>query len=121
MLGAELGDFDWVVGMDSLIHYEPDEMVGALETLAPRVRRGILFTVAPKTPLLTVMWTLGRLFPRHDRAPSIVPVDGGALRCRVALSTALAGWRIVGMTKVEQGFYRSQAVTLVRDDARGAA
>ncbi|MCU0648634.1 MAG: magnesium protoporphyrin IX methyltransferase [Gemmatimonadaceae bacterium] len=121
MLAAGLGEFEWVVGMDSLIHYDVAEMVGALETLAPRVSRGIVFTVAPKTWLLSVMWTVGRLFPRHDRAPSIVPVDAADLERRVALSTALAGWRIVGKTKVEQGFYRSQAIVLLRDAARGSA
>jgi len=35
--------------------------------------RSIIFTFAPKTPLLTLMWWSGRLFPRHDRAPRSSP------------------------------------------------
>jgi magnesium-protoporphyrin O-methyltransferase len=118
MLAAELGKFEWVVAMDSLIHYDVNEIVGALETLAPRVSRGIVFTVAPKTALLSLMWTVGRLFPRRDRAPRIVPVSESELRRRVSLSPALAGWRISETTRVEQGFYRSQAIALLRGDAR---
>jgi magnesium-protoporphyrin O-methyltransferase len=121
MLSAELGTFDWVVAMDSLIHYDVTEIVGALETLAPRVREGIVFTVAPKTPLLSVLWTVGRLFPRRDRAPSIVPVSESELRRRVSRSTALAGWRVASTTRIEQGFYRSQAVVLVRHAAPATA
>jgi magnesium-protoporphyrin O-methyltransferase len=115
MLAAGLGAFDWVVAMDSLIHYDPGEVLGALEALAPRVRRGILFTVAPRTPLLAALWTVGRLFPRRDRAPSIVPVAERDLRRRIAASPALAGWRVADTRRIEQGFYRSQAVALLRD------
>jgi magnesium-protoporphyrin O-methyltransferase len=121
MLAAELGRFDWVVAMDSLIHYDVSEIVGALETLAPRVGRGIVFTVAPKTALLSLMWTVGRLFPRRDRAPRIVPVGESELRRRISLSPVLASWRIVQTTRIEQGFYRSQAIVLLSSDASHAA
>jgi magnesium-protoporphyrin O-methyltransferase len=120
MLSVELGPFDWVVAMDSLIHYDVNEIVGALETLAPRVARGIVFTVAPKTALLSLMWMFGRLFPRGDRAPRIVPVAETELRRRLALSPVLASWSIVNTARIEQGFYRSQAMMLMRTEASRA-
>ena len=42
----------------------------------PAPTASILFTFAPRTPLLAVMHAVGRLFPRGDRAPAIVPVAG---------------------------------------------
>ena len=36
--------------------------------------RSIVFTFAPRTPALSVMHAVGRLFPRGDRAPAIEPV-----------------------------------------------
>jgi magnesium-protoporphyrin O-methyltransferase len=51
MLDPELGAFDHVVAMDSLIHYPAEEIIIALARLAPRTKRSIVFTVAPRTPL----------------------------------------------------------------------
>ena len=82
MFDPGLGKFDHVVAMDSLIHYERADMVRVLRD-SPRAReRSILFTFAPKTPPLMLMWTLGRLFPRNDRAPAIEPMSERALRRR---------------------------------------
>jgi magnesium-protoporphyrin O-methyltransferase len=114
MLDAAHGRFDYVVGMDSLIHYAPADAVAALEALAPRVHRGILFTFAPRTPLLATMHAMGSLFPRSDRAPSIVPVAEADLRRRVARSAALAGWAPGRSERVASGFYTSQAFEVLR-------
>jgi magnesium-protoporphyrin O-methyltransferase len=75
MLDGAIGEVDHVVSMDSLIHYETRDIVTALVRLASRTRRSIVLTVAPRTPALTVMHAVGRLFPRGDRAPAIVPVS----------------------------------------------
>jgi magnesium-protoporphyrin O-methyltransferase len=110
MLDAALGEFDHVVAMDSLIHYESPDLLRALAALAPRTRGSIQFTFAPRTPLLAAMHTVGRAFPRSDRAPAIVPVAEAALRRAVAGEPALAGGRIERTERIASGFYTSQAM-----------
>jgi magnesium-protoporphyrin O-methyltransferase len=112
MLDAALGEFDHVVGMDSLIHYEPADVVRALSALAPRTRGSMLFTFAPRTPLLSAMHTVGKVFPRADRAPAIVPVAERALRDAFAFAPALNGWGVGRTQRVASGFYTSQAMEL---------
>jgi len=112
MLDPSLGQFDYVVAMDSIIHYELDDMVKALATLAPRVNERMVITVAPRTPMLSVMRAVGKLFPRSDRSPSIVPVSENAFRKALADQPALESWGMVGTRLVESGFYRSMAINL---------
>ncbi|MEO0915068.1 MAG: magnesium protoporphyrin IX methyltransferase, partial [Pseudomonadota bacterium] len=45
MLDPNHGVFDYVVAMDSLIHYRPEDAANALDTLAARTREAIVFTV----------------------------------------------------------------------------
>ena len=111
MLDPSLGRFDHVVAMDLLIHYATADIVQALATLAARTDAAILFTVAPRTPLLTLMHRAGRIFPRGDRAPAIVPVGEADLRRRAA---ALPGLRIGRSHRVNSGFYLSQSFELRR-------
>lgn len=109
MLDSALGEFDHVVAMDSLIHYRTEDAVRALATLAQRTRGSMVFTYAPRTPLLTLMWTVGRIFPRSDRAPSIVPVSPDDLARRMEEDASLAGWRRGRSDRIASGFYTSQA------------
>ena len=78
MTDPAVGIVDHLVAMDSLIHYDTDDIVAALALLAKRTKKSIAFTVAPRTPLLTLMHLAGRAFPRGDRAPAIIPVGFGA-------------------------------------------
>ncbi|MFE1598871.1 magnesium protoporphyrin IX methyltransferase [Methylobacterium sp. ID0610] len=114
MLDAALGRFDHVVAMDSLIHYRSGDIVRALAQLAARTDRSLLFTVAPRTPLLTLMHAVGRLFPRGDRAPAIEPVAEGSLRRRIAREAALAPLAVARSRRIARGFYLSQALELAR-------
>lgn len=115
MLDRAHGNVDYVVAMDSLIHYDSDDIVTMLSILAERTQRAILFTVAPRTPALTVMHAVGRLIPyREHRAPAIVPVSESDLRQRIASAKSLSGWRCVASEKISSGFYKSQAYRLVR-------
>lgn len=114
MLDPGLGRFDHVVAMDSLIHYATPDIVRALAALATRTDGAILFTVAPRTPLLTLMHMAGRVFPRGDRAPAIVPVGEGDLRRRVSAEPALAAFGITRTHRVNSGFYLSRALELGR-------
>ena len=111
MLDSALGQFDHVAAMDSLIHYDASDIATAIERVAARTSGSIVFTFAPRTPLLAAMHTAGRLFPRGDRAPAIQPVAETELRRRLG---ALNGWRIGRSERIVSGFYTSQAMELVR-------
>jgi magnesium-protoporphyrin O-methyltransferase len=115
MLDPALGEFDYAVAMDSIIHYEVHDMMVALAALAPRVRTQMVITVAPRTPMLTVMRAVGRFFPRADRAPSIVPVSLKEFQSAFVAQPVLRGWALTGTTLVESGFYRSMALSLQND------
>jgi magnesium-protoporphyrin O-methyltransferase len=108
MLSADLGKFDHVVAMDSLIHYRAFDIVDVVTELAGRTRSSILFTFAPKTPLLTAMHTAGLLFPRSDRAPAIIPVTEKLLR--KLLTDAIPAKKVGRSTRVSGGFYTSQVL-----------
>jgi magnesium-protoporphyrin O-methyltransferase len=114
MLSQALGRFSHVVAMDSLIHYPPAQIVAALSSWAPRTSGSMVFTFAPQTPLLSVMHTVGLLFPRANRAPAILPVMEARLRKAIAAEPALADWRIGRTQRISGGFYTSQAMELVR-------
>jgi len=106
--------FDHVVGMDSLIHYPAEEAVATLSELARMASRSVLFTFAPRTPPLTLMHAVGRLFPHGDRAPAIEPVSEKTIRIRISDDSALARWSIGRTKRIVSGFYMSQAMELVR-------
>ena len=114
MLSPMLGHFSHVVAMDSLIHYPTAQIVSVLAEWAPRTSTSMIFTFAPQTPLLSVMHTVGLLFPRANRAPAILPVMEARLRKAIAAEPALADWRIGRTQRISGGFYTSQAMELVR-------
>ena len=114
MLSPSHGRFDYVVAMDSLIHYQAPDVLAALATLGERVNCGMLFTFAPRTPLLAAMHAVGRLFPRGDRAPAIEPVGHARLLQEIVTHGGLRGWRVARTHRVACGFYTSQALELLR-------
>jgi magnesium-protoporphyrin O-methyltransferase len=114
MLSPSLGGFHHVVAMDSLIHYPTQQIIAVLAEIAPRCGNSIIFTFAPQTPLLSLMWGMGRLFPRADRAPAIEPVMETRLRKAIEQEPRLANWRIGRTQRIASGFYTSQALELVR-------
>ena len=112
MLDPALGRFDYVVAMDSLIHYRSHDTVRVLGELCERTGRSVLFTFAPRTPALTVMHAVGRMFPRADRAPAIEPVRPRSIRGLV--DACVPGWTTQKTHRVATGFYISQALEVVR-------
>lgn len=114
MLSPELGDFDHVVSMDSLIHYRRSDVVASIGGLAGRTAGSIVFTFAPRTPLLSIMHAVGKLFPRSDRSPAIEPIGQDGLRRALTASPALADWQIGRGERIVSGFYTSQAQELTR-------
>lgn len=109
MLSALLGEFDHVMAMDSLIYYTGDDIHEALQALSDRTSGSIVFTVAPKTPLLMTMWYAGKMFPRSDRSPVMIPHAPAALGRTVAPTGTL---RDLG--RINSGFYISQALEFTR-------
>jgi magnesium-protoporphyrin O-methyltransferase len=114
MLDASLGRFDYVVAMDSLIHYLPGDVTRVLAQLAERTECALLFTFAPSNAALAAMHAVGRLFPRGDRAPAIEPIAEQRLRQRLASQPDLKAWCAARTVRVASGFYTSQALELVR-------
>lgn len=112
MLDPALGQFDHVAAMDSLIHYNASDIVRTLSAIAARCSGSIVFTFAPRTPALSAMHAVGRLFPRSDRAPAIEPVAEPRLRRLIAEDTRLSHWRAHRTHRVASGFYTSQAMEL---------
>jgi magnesium-protoporphyrin O-methyltransferase len=114
MLSPAHGDFDHVVAMDSLIHYGTEDAVDAIAGLASRTRHSLLFTFAPRTPALAAMHAVGRLFPRGNRAPAIEPISEQAISRLLGGEPKLRGWKTGRSRRVQNGFYTSQALELVR-------
>lgn len=105
MTDAALGSFDAVIAMDSLIYYGEDDLLAALQKLAARSPL-VVFTVAPRTPLLTLMHGAGKLFPRADRSPVMVP------QAHRRLARRMAG--LAHVTRVARGFYISDCLEVRR-------
>jgi magnesium-protoporphyrin O-methyltransferase len=112
MLDPAFGDFDHIILMDSIIHYDSKEGIELIRELGKRCNKSIIFTFAPLTPILGTMITLGRFFPKSDRAPSIVPMTEGHVLRRI--NEDLPDWKVARVNRVSKGFYNSQAVELVK-------
>lgn len=117
-LDPSLGEFDYLVAMDSFIHYTPDDVLQVLATLAGRTHAAMLFTFAPRTPALALMYWMGKLFPRSDRSPSIEPVRESLLRELIGLEPTLGDWQAERTQRISQGFYTSQALELRNHHAK---
>jgi magnesium-protoporphyrin O-methyltransferase len=114
MTDPALGAFDHVVGMDSLIHYRATDMARVVAGLAARSTGSVLFTFAPRTPLLSVMHAMGRAFPKRDRAPSIEPVRASTIGRLLRDDPTMAAWQPARTLRIASGFYTSQALELIR-------
>jgi magnesium-protoporphyrin O-methyltransferase len=102
MTDPALGAFDAVMAMDSLIYYSAADIGRTLKSLAERTDQ-VVFTVAPRTMLLMAMWHAGKLFPRADRSPVMIP---HGLR---SLSRA-TGPGLSRVGRVARGFYISDCL-----------
>ena len=114
MLDPQLGSFDHVVAMDSVIHYRAEHAIDAISRLAERTSGSIAFTFAPRTPLLAAMIAVGRLFPRSDRAPWLEPMAEDHLARLRSEDAVLQHWQSGRSGRISSGFYTSQAMELTR-------
>ncbi|WPL15842.1 magnesium protoporphyrin IX methyltransferase [Thiorhodovibrio winogradskyi] len=113
MLDAERGTFDYIVAMDSLIHYEPEDALALIRGFAAQARRAVIFTFAPRTPALALMHAVGQFFPRSDRSPAIVPIAEKRLQGLIEQDDGLQNWRVGRSERIIRGFYTSQGLELV--------
>mgnify|MGYP006289600001 CR=1 FL=1 len=112
MLDPVHGAHDFVVAMDSLIYYEAADIARAMDRLIGRTRGAIVFTVAPRTALLMAMWQVGKLFPRADRSPVMVPHSPARLAQALAVEGVPA--RLREIERVTSGFYISTCLEVSR-------
>jgi len=114
MLAPGQGDFDHIVAMDSIIHYELDDALDVIAGFVQRARVSVVFTFAPRTPALALMHAVGQFFPRSDRSPAIIPIPESTMQTRIRDSAWFEGWEIGRSQRVAKGFYTSQALELRR-------
>ncbi len=116
MLDPALGRFDWVVAMDSVIHYQAADLAEMVARLCARAERGMVFTFAPRTPLLSAMHAVGKVFPAGNRAPAILPISESTLRQQLSQHPLLSacGIKLGRSERIDSTFYISQAMELVR-------
>jgi magnesium-protoporphyrin O-methyltransferase len=111
MRSHNLGIFDHVIAMDSLIHYDETDIIGVLKAWSQRANE-VAFTFAPATTMLRTMHFVGKAFPRGDRSPAIKPVSEARLSNDIAGS--LPEWSVSFTRRVSSGFYKSQAMGISR-------
>jgi magnesium-protoporphyrin O-methyltransferase len=114
MIDPAHGQFDYVIAMDSLIHYTMPDMLDMAARFTAISRKGILFTYAPWTPLLGTMQAVGKLFPRGDRSPWIVPHKKERLIETLLTDPRFSGFHPERSTQIASGFYHSTAQEVIR-------
>lgn len=108
MLEATFGEFDHVVAMDSMIYYTAPDIAAVLGKASPRVNGKFVFTLPPRTPALMAMWRVGKLFPRADRSPTMIPQTTAGVAN--ALREAGVKGRLAEIERIKSGFYISNAL-----------
>ena len=58
------------------------------------------------------MHNVGKLFPRNDRSPAIVPIAEAKLKQAIGADGQLTKFDVRRTLKVDSGFYKSQALEL---------
>jgi len=102
MTSPDLGRFDYVMAMDSMIYYSAGDIAAVLAGFGPRTANAVVFTVAPRTPFLMTFFTAGKLFPRADRSPTMIP------HAYATLAKSTPGLHRIN--RVRRGFYISECL-----------
>lgn len=107
MLDKQFGSFDYIIFMDSLIHYQKDDILKVLNELSERTERKIGFTIVPKTFLLSTKLLLGQMFPKSDKSPMVIPVNEKVLVKKASQFRSLHSENFQKVESVRTGFYAS--------------
>ena len=110
MLDPALGMFDYVVAMDSIIHYPTKDMINIIDGLSSMARKAMIFSFPPRTIPLALLWGIGKLFPRGDKSPAIEPQPQKKLRKALA---KIENVKLGRSHRVATGFYISEAQELI--------
>lgn len=105
MFAPDLGTFDYMIAMDSMIYYEASDIGEKLAALDKRITKAAVFTVAPRTPFLMTFWTVGKVFPRSDRSPVMIPHAPSKLQSAAKAAGAMGA--LSEIERVNSGFYIS--------------
>lgn len=108
MLEATKGGFDHALAMDSLIYYHAPDIAAILGRAAQRVNGKFVFTLPPRTPALMAMFRVGKLFPRADRSPVMIPQSTATIANE--LRKARVPGQLREIDRVKSGFYFSSAL-----------
>lgn len=115
MFDVDLGRFDHGIAMDSMIYYTSADVAAKLDTLAPRMAGKFVFTLPPRTMLLMAMFNAGKLFPRSDRSPQMVPQNASDVS-KAMRKSGVTG-RVHEIERIKSGFYISTAMVFEGDQA----
>ena len=79
MKEQSFGNFDFIIAMDSLIHYSTEDVISSIADFSKRANNSVLFTIIPSTFALRTKLRLGKYFPKSERSPEVVPIGWGQL------------------------------------------
>ncbi len=79
MKEKSFGNFDYIIAMDSLIHYSTEDVISSIDDFSSRANNSVLFTVIPSTFALRTKLRLGKFFPKSERSPEVVPIEWARL------------------------------------------
>ena len=106
MKEKSFGNFDYIIAMDSLIHYSAEDVVSSIAEFSKRANNSVLFTVIPSTFALRTKLRLGKYFPKSERSPEVVPIGWGQLHQLEDLKINAALKKI---KRIKSFFYVSEA------------
>ena len=100
------GNFDYIIAMDSLIHYSTEDVISSIADFSSRANNSVLFTVIPSTFFLNSKLLLGKFFPKSERSPEVVPIEWGQLEQLEALKINAS---LTKIKRIKSFFYVSEA------------
>jgi len=106
MKEQSFGNFDYIIAMDSLIHYSTEDVISSIADFSTRANNSVLFTVIPSTFVLNTKLRLGKFFPKSERSPEVVPIEWGRLEQLEALKINASLSKI---KRIKRFFYVSEA------------
>ena len=106
MKEQSFGNFDYIIAMDSLIHYSTEDVISSIADFSSRANNSVLFTVIPSTFFLNSKLLLGKFFPKSERSPEVVPIEWGQLERLEALKINAS---LTKIKRIKSFFYVSEA------------
>ncbi len=106
MKEQSFGNFDYIIAMDSLIHYSTEDVISSIADFSSRANNSVLFTVIPSTFALRTKLRFGKFFPKSERSPEVVPIEWGQLEQLEALKINAS---LTKIKRIKSFFYVSEA------------